>query len=381
MRSVAVLGATGSIGRQALEIVGGHPELRACALAAHSGHAALVAAARAQGVSRIALVDPAAAAAAREAFDGEVLEGPDGVEQLVSECEADIVLNAIVGAAGLRATLATFAAGADLALANKESLVAGGELVMEALRRSGRTMLPVDSEHSALAQCLAGAAEGAVTGLVVTASGGPFRGRSRESLAAVTVADALAHPTWSMGAKITIDSATLMNKGLEVIEAHHLFGVAYADIEVVVHPQSIVHGMVRFRDGALLAHIGHPDMRVPISWALTYPQRSATAVPPLDLTSGLRLDFEPPDLDTFRCLALARQAGLEGGTAPCVLNAANEAAVMSFQAGAAGFLDIADLVERALEEVPVEPLESLPQLLEADSRARAAVGAAVRTAA
>jgi 1-deoxy-D-xylulose-5-phosphate reductoisomerase len=381
MRSVAVLGATGSIGTQALEIVAGHPELQACALAAHSDHAGLVAAARGHGVSRIALVDPAAAAAARRAFAGEVLEGADGIERLVSESGADIVLNAIVGAAGLRATMATFAAGADLALANKESLVAGGELVMDALRRSGRRMLPVDSEHSALAQCLAGAASGAVTGLVVTASGGPFRGRSRESLANVTVADALAHPTWTMGAKITIDSATLMNKGLEVIEAHHLFGVGYDEIEVVVHPQSIVHGMVRFRDGALLAHVGHPDMRVPISWALTFPQRSATSVPTLDLSQALRLDFEPPDASTFRCLALARQAGIEGGTAPCVLNAANEAAVGSFRAGAAGFLDIADLVERALEAVPAEPLHSLAQLLEADGRARAAVADAVRTAA
>jgi 1-deoxy-D-xylulose-5-phosphate reductoisomerase len=381
MRSVAVLGATGSIGTQALEIVSEHPDLEACALAAHSDHAGLVAAARRHGVGSIALVDSAAAAAARREFDGEVLDGAEGIERLVAECGADIVLNAIVGAAGLRATMATFAAGADLALANKESLVAGGELVMEALRRSGRAMLPVDSEHSALAQCLAGAADGAVTGLVVTASGGPFRGRSRESLADATVADALAHPTWTMGAKITIDSATLMNKGLEVIEAHHLFGVAYADIEVVVHPQSIVHGMVRFRDGALLAHVGHPDMRVPISWALTFPQRSATSVPALDLSQTLRLDFEPPDLETFRCLALARQAGMEGGTAPCVLNAANEAAVRSFQAGAVGFLDIADLVERALESVPAEPLESLAQLLEADARARAAVGDAVRTAA
>jgi 1-deoxy-D-xylulose-5-phosphate reductoisomerase len=381
MRSVAVLGATGSVGTQALEIVSEHPDLEACALAAHSDHAGLVASARRHGVGRIALVDSAAAAAARREFAGEVLDGAEGIERLVAECGADIVLNAIVGAAGLRATMATFAAGADLALANKESLVAGGELVMEALRRSGGAMLPVDSEHSALAQCLAGAADGAVTGLVVTASGGPFRGRSRESLADATVADALAHPTWTMGAKITIDSATLMNKGLEVIEAHHLFGVAYADIEVVVHPQSIVHGMVRFRDGALLAHVGHRDMRVPISWALTFPQRSATSVPALDLSQALRLDFEPPDVETFRCLALARQAGMEGGTAPCVLNAANEAAVRSFQAGAVGFLDIADLVERALEAVPAEPLDSLAQLLEADARARAAVGDAVRTAA
>jgi 1-deoxy-D-xylulose-5-phosphate reductoisomerase len=381
MRSVAVLGATGSIGTQALEIMGAHPGLRACALAAGSDHAGLVAAARAHGVERIALVDPDAAAAARTEFAGEVLEGPDGVERLVAESGADVVLNAIVGAAGLRATLATLAAGADLALANKESLVAGGELVMDALRASGRSMLPVDSEHSALAQCLVGAADGSVSGLVITASGGPFRGRTAESLADVTVADALAHPTWTMGAKITIDSATLMNKGLEVIEAHHLFGVGYDDIEVVVHPQSIVHGMVRYRDGALLAHVGHPDMRVPISWALTYPERAATPVPTLDLTAPLRLEFEPPDLDTFRCLALARAAGREGGTAPCVLNAANEAAVASFLDGQIGFLDIAALVERALDEVPAEPLASLEQLEDADARARAAVRDAVRTAA
>jgi 1-deoxy-D-xylulose-5-phosphate reductoisomerase len=381
MRSVAVLGATGSIGTQALEIVGAHPGLRACALAAGSDHAGLVAVARAQGVERIALVDPEAAAAARRAFCGEVLDGADGVERLVAECGADVVLNAIVGSAGLRATLATLSAGADLALANKESLVAGGELVMEAVRGSGRAMLPVDSEHSALAQCLAGAPEGAVTGLVITASGGPFRGRTAESLADATVADALAHPTWTMGAKITIDSATLMNKGLEVIEAHHLFGVAYDDIDVVVHPQSIVHGMVRYRDGALLAHVGYPDMRVPISWALTFPQRAATPVPTLVLTAPLRLEFEPPDVATFRCLALARAAGREGGTAPCVLNAANEAAVASFLDGEIGFLDIAALVERALDEVAAEPLASLGQLEAADARARAAVRDAVRTAA
>jgi 1-deoxy-D-xylulose-5-phosphate reductoisomerase len=381
MRSVAVLGATGSIGRQALEIVSAHSDLRACALAAGSDHAGLVAAAARHGVDRIALVDPAAAAAARRRHAGAVLEGADGIERLIAESGADVVLNAVVGAAGLRATLQTFAAGADLALANKESLVAGGELVMDALRRSGVQMLPVDSEHSALAQCLAGAAQGSVTGLVITASGGPFRGRPREALADVTVAEALAHPTWSMGPKITVDSATLMNKGLEVIEAHHLFGLPYAAIEVVVHPQSIVHGMVRFRDGALLAHVGYPDMRVPISWALTYPGRAATPVPTLDLSAPLALEFEPPDTATFRCLALARQAGQEGGTAPCVLNAANEAAVAAFLAGGVGFLEIADLVERALDAVPAEPLSSLEQLLDADARARAVVADATRTAA
>jgi 1-deoxy-D-xylulose-5-phosphate reductoisomerase len=291
------------------------------------------------------------------------------------------VLNAIVGAAGLRATLAAFAADADVALANKESLVAGGELVLAAAHASGRLLLPVDSEHSALAQCLDGAEPGAVTGLVITASGGPFRGRRRDQLGEVTASDALAHPTWSMGQKITIDSATLMNKGLEVIETHHLFGVPYDAIEVVVHPQSIVHGMVRFRDGALLAHAGVPDMRVPISWALTHPHRGPTNVAPLDLSAPLSLEFEPPDLATFRCLALAREAGVAGGTAPCVLNAANEVAVRGFLDGRIGFLDIAGVVEDALAQVPPEPVESLEQVLDADRRARsAAAGAGVAAA-
>ncbi len=201
----------------------------------------------------------------------------------------------MVGAAGLAATLAAFESGADVALANKESLVAGGALVLEARDRAQRRLLPVDSEHSALAQCLEGAADGSVSGLVITASGGPFRGYSQEQLAGVTREQALDHPTWKMGAKITVDSATLMNKGLELIEAHHLFGIGYDAIEVVVHPQSIVHGMVRFRDGALIAHLGLPDMRVPISWALTYPQRAATPAPRLDLESAFTLEFEPPD--------------------------------------------------------------------------------------
>jgi len=287
---------------------------------------------------------------------------------------ADLVLNAIVGAAGLRATLAAFAAGADVALANKESLVAGGELVLAAAQTSGRRLLPVDSEHSALAQCLEGAEPGAVTGLVITASGGPFRGRRRDELGDVTAADALAHPTWSMGQKITIDSATLMNKGLEVIEAHHLFGVPYDAIEVVVHPQSIVHGMVRFRDGALLAHAGVPDMRVPISWALTHPHRGPTAVAPLDLSAPLSLDFEPADVATFRCLALAREAGMAGGTAPCVLNAANEVAVQAFLDGRIGFLGIAALVEATLGRsayISAPSPDSVDEVLAIDAEARA----------
>ncbi len=381
MRSVAVLGATGSIGVQALDVIAASPGLHACALSAHRDSAGLAAAARASGARFVALTDPDAAAAAPEVDGATAFTGEGAVEELIAASGADLVLNAIVGAAGLRATLAAFAAGADVALANKESLVAGGELVLAAQRASGRLLLPVDSEHSALAQCLDGAAAGAVTGLVITASGGPFRGRRREELADVTAAAALAHPTWSMGPKITIDSATLMNKGLEVIEGHHLFGIPYESIDVVVHPQSIVHGMVRFRDGALLAHVGLPDMRVPISWALTYPAREATAVPSLDLTSPLSLEFEPVDTGTFRCLALAREAGMAGGTAPCILNAANEVAVGAFLDGGIGFLDIAAVVEEALARVPAEPLSSLEQLLEADRRARAAAAGAGAAAA
>jgi len=381
MRSVAVLGATGSIGAQALDVIAARPDLRVCALSAHRDAAGLAAAACATGARLVALSDPDAAADAPEIDGVTTFTGDRAVADLIEASGADLVLNAIVGAAGLRATLAAFAAGADVALANKESLVAGGELVLAAQRASGRLLIPVDSEHSALAQCLAGAGPETVTGLVITASGGPFRGRRREELAGVTAAEALAHPTWSMGRKITIDSATLMNKGLEVIEGHHLFAIPYDAIEVVVHPQSIVHGMVRFRDGALLAHVGNPDMRVPISWALTHPAREATVVPTLDLTSALSLEFEPVDAGTFRCLALAREAGIAGGTAPCILNAANEVAVHAFLDGRIGFLDIAAVVEEALERVPAEPLESLEQVLEADRRARAAAAGAGAAAA
>jgi 1-deoxy-D-xylulose-5-phosphate reductoisomerase len=372
MRSVCVLGATGSIGAQALEIVSQNADLACCGLAARSEVGALVEAARSHGVGTIALTDPVAAEHAREVFDGRVLAGPEGMVELVAECGADVVLNAVVGAAGLEATLAAFDAGCDVALANKESLVAGGDLVLAAQRRAGRELLPVDSEHSALAQCLAGAAPGSVEGVVLTASGGPFRGVPAGQLGDVTPQQALAHPTWIMGPKITIDSATLMNKGLELIEAHFLFGIPYDRIEVVVHPQSIVHGLVRFRDGALLAHLGHPDMRVPISWALTHPCRAATAARRLDMGEAFSLDFQPADTDAFRCLSLARDAGLAGGTAPAVLNAANEVAVAAFLAGGIRFTDIAPVVEHALSRVPCEPVRRLDQVLDADRRARVA---------
>jgi 1-deoxy-D-xylulose-5-phosphate reductoisomerase len=262
--------------------------------------------------------------------------------------------------------------GVTLALANKESLVAAGELALVAKERGGGALIPVDSEHSALFQC---AQLGEPESLVLTASGGPFRGRTREELADVTAAEALEHPTWSMGAKITVDSATLANKGLEVIEAHFLFGMAYDRIEVVVHPTSIVHGLVRFRDGASIAHLGYPDMRVPISYALTYPDRMATPVPPLDLTAG-PLEFFEPDLDTFRLLALARDAGERGGTYPCAFNAANEVAVAAFLEGRIGFLEIAALVEEALARVDGAPARDLGELREADRRAREQVTAA-----
>jgi 1-deoxy-D-xylulose-5-phosphate reductoisomerase len=377
MRTIAILGATGSIGRQALEVVAANPDLRVVALAAGSDADGLVAAARATGAEQLALADPAAAERAAAALGRPVAGGADAVAALAGASGAAMVLNAVVGAAGLRASLAALEAGADLALANKESLVAGGELVLDAARRGGGAILPVDSEHSALLQCLGDIPRDQVASLVVTASGGPFRGRSRADLEGVTVEQALAHPTWAMGAKITVDSATLMNKGLEVIEAHMLFGLPYDQIEVVVHPQSIVHGMARLRDGALIAHLGHPDMRVPISFALTYPERAAVDARPLEWTEAFSLDFEPPDLETFGCLRLAIAAGKAGGTAPAVLNAANEVAVAAFLTGEIGFLEIEALVDDALQHVPVQPLDDLAAVLAADGAARTRVAARI----
>ena len=347
VKRVAVLGATGSIGRQALDIVAAHPELEACALASGS-----------RPLDALSVEHPAA-----------LCQVAGDVTELLERSEPEVVLNAIVGFAGLPATLWALEHGVDLALANKESLVAAGELALAAQRGGGARLLPVDSEHSAAFQCLDGRPPEQVDSLVITASGGPFRDFARESLADVTVAQALAHPTWSMGPKITVDSATLANKGLEVIEAHFLFGLPYARIDVVVHPQSVVHALVRFRDGAALAHVGHPDMRVPISFALTYPDRAGTVVPGLDLT-GHELTFEEPDLDTFRMLALAYEAGEAGGTAPCALNAANEVAVERFLLGTLPFLGIAEVVERVLDAWDPAPVETIDQLVAADARAR-----------
>jgi len=350
MKRVALLGATGSIGRQAVEIVERSPELELCALM--SGSSPLDGLAAAQGVEHVQVGGSAAG--------------------LLEASEPDIVLNAIVGFAGVEATLWALERGVTLALANKESLVAAGELALAAHRRGGGLLLPVDSEHSAIFQCLEGREPETVAELVLTASGGPFRGRSRADLEHVTIADALDHPTWAMGRKITVDSATLANKGLELIEAHWLFGVPYERLAVVVHPTSIVHSLVRFRDGALLAHLGQPDMRVPISFALTYPERAAVPAAPLNLASGLDLHFEAPDGDAFPLLPLARAAGERGGTFPCAYNAANEVAVAAFLEGRIGFLEIAETVAAALEQVDGAPARDLDDLVAVDAAARRA---------
>jgi 1-deoxy-D-xylulose-5-phosphate reductoisomerase len=371
---VLVLGATGSIGLQALDVIARSEDLTVAGLSAQRSWEDLTRLADEHGVRRIALSDDDAARAATGSWTGDVLAGPEGLVQLVLESDADLVLNAIVGSAGLGPTVATLGEGIDLALANKESLVVGGELVMALAEATGARILPVDSEHSALFQLIEGetatAGAGTIERLTLTASGGPFRGKVRSELESVTVADALAHPTWDMGGKITIDSATLMNKGLEVIEAHHLFGVEYDRIDVVVHPQSIVHSYVTLSDGAALAHLGTPDMRVPISAALHHPKRAEVPVQPLDLAQIGSLQFEPVDAETFKCLRLALEAGKAAGTAPCVLNAANEVAVHAFLDGRLPFLGIADVIEATLQELPGEPIRAFETLYEADHQAR-----------
>jgi 1-deoxy-D-xylulose-5-phosphate reductoisomerase len=382
-RRLAILGSTGSIGVQALDVVSRSTpeELQVVALSAASAWEPLLEQARRHGVKRIALTDRDAAALAAEAWtDGEVLSGPDGLVTLLTECQCDLVLNAIVGSAGLVPTVAALGEGIDLALANKESLVVGGELVTQLAEATGATMIPVDSEHSALHQLLASERPGTVDRLVITASGGPFRGKQTRELEEVTAAQALRHPTWAMGGKITIDSATLMNKGLELIEAHHLFGTPYERIDVVVHPQSIIHSLIQLCDGATLAHLGYPDMRVPISYALHYPERVDVPVRPLDLVELGALTFEAPDLETFTCLRLAREAARAGGTAPCTLNAANEVAVHAFLGGRLGFLDIAAVISETLARLPAEPVRAFESLYDADHEARAVAGELVARA-
>ena len=377
-RRLLILGSTGSIGTQAIDVCLRSDELEIVGLSAERSWEALVAQAREHGVQRIALADEHAAARAGEAWtDGRVLAGAEGLVRLVVDSEADLVLNALVGSAGLGPTVATLGEGIDLALANKESLVVGGELVTALAEATGARITPVDSEHTALHQLLAGQPPGSVSRLTITASGGPFRGRVAGELQDVTVKEALAHPTWAMGGKITIDSATLMNKGLEVMEAHHLFGTPYERIDVVVHPQSLIHGIIALADGAMLAHMGPPDMRIAISYALHRGESVPLPIAPLDLAAVGELSFEAVDMDAVPCLRLALEAAREGGTAPCVLNAANEIAVHAFLEGRLRFLDIAEVIERTLASLGSEPVLAFESLYEADRRAREEAAEAV----
>jgi 1-deoxy-D-xylulose-5-phosphate reductoisomerase len=377
-KRLLILGSTGSIGTQALDVCSRSDELELVGLSAERSWEALIAQARAHGVDEVALADEHAAARASEAWtDGRVHAGAEGLVQLVLATVPDLVLNALVGSAGLGPTVAALGEGIDLALANKESLVVGGELVTALAEATGARIIPVDSEHTALHQLLAGQPPGSVQRLTITASGGPFRGRRRSEMADVTVKEALAHPNWAMGGKITIDSATLMNKGLEVMEAHHLFGTPYDRIDVVVHPQSLIHGIVQLADGAMLAHLGPPDMRIAISYALHGGESVDLPVTPLDLAAVGALTFEPVDVEAFPCLALAREAARHGGTAPCVLNAANEIAVHAFMESRLRFLEIPGVIEQALESLPSEPVQAFESLYEADRRAREIAGEAV----
>ncbi|HEV8115270.1 MAG TPA: 1-deoxy-D-xylulose-5-phosphate reductoisomerase [Acidimicrobiales bacterium] len=377
MRTVAVVGATGSIGTQTVEVVRSEPDrYRITALGANRSVAALAALAVELRPAVVAIAETSLEAELKAAVPAgtEVRSGPGALASLATE--AEVVVNGVVGFAGLPVTLAALEAGRRLALANKESLIAAGPIVQRARRTPGAEIVPVDSEHCAVHQCLrSGAADGRdVATVVLTASGGPFRGRSPAQLEQITIDEALAHPTWSMGPKITVDSSTLMNKGLEVIEAVELFGpgsgVGYDQIEVVVHPQSVIHSMVTFSDGATLAQLSMPDMRLPIGYALAYPDRLGVPFGAIDWASLRRLDFEPPDLGAFRCLALAYAAGREGGTRPAQLSGANEVAVEAFLAGRIGWLDIPSVVEATLERTVGTNPGSLDVVLEADREAR-----------
>jgi 1-deoxy-D-xylulose-5-phosphate reductoisomerase len=372
MRSVSLIGSSGSIGTQALEFLRTEPDrFKVHALAVHRSVEVLVAQAREFNPSFVVVGDPSRRADAEAGVPRgtQVLVGPEGMAEAARG--ADVVLNAVVGFAGLPVTMATLEAGKRLALANKESLIAGAPVVQKARRTPGAEIVPVDSEHCALHQCLT-AVDGtaAVARLLLTASGGPFRGRAAGELGAVTVSDALAHPTWSMGPKITVDSSTMMNKGLEVIEAHELFGMDYDRIDVVVHPQSVVHSMVELRDGSTLAQLSDPDMRLPIGYALGWPDRAATPFGALDWSGSLTLTFEPPDRAVFRCIDLAYAAGRQGGSAPAWLSAANEVAVEEFLAGRLRWNEIADVVAETLEGCRDEQIDQVEAVLAADAAAR-----------
>ncbi|HXD36368.1 MAG TPA: 1-deoxy-D-xylulose-5-phosphate reductoisomerase [Rhodanobacter sp.] len=390
MRQIAVLGATGSIGGSTLDVIARHPQqFRASVLTAHRRVDALVDLCVRHRPDLAVIADPALEGelARRLAASGvhcEVASGAAALATAAAGALCDTVVAAIVGAAGLESTLAAARAGKRLLLANKESIVMAGPLLLEAVARGGGALIPVDSEHNALFQCLPGGrpdlARSGVRRLILTASGGPFRGRSRAELAHVTPEQACKHPNWVMGRKISVDSATLMNKGLEVIEAHHLFAAPTEAIEVVVHPQSLIHSMVEYVDGSVLAQLGNPDMRTAIAHALAWPERTESGVASLDLAACVPLQFEAPDLATFRCLALAFQALRAGGDAPAVLSAANEVAVEAFLAGTLAFLSIADVVEAVLAELPALAVVDIPTLLERDRSARDAARRVLRKA-
>ena len=374
-KTIALLGSTGSIGRQTLAVAR-ELKLRVAALAAGSSVDMLEAQAREFHPRLAVRYDAAAAEVLRQRLadtDIEVLSGPEGLLAAAQAQEADTVVTAVVGSVGLEPTLAAIRLGRRIALANKETLVCAGELVMAEAAAYGADIVPVDSEHSAIFQCLQGCADrGEIRRLILTCSGGPFFGKRYDELESMTPADALKHPNWSMGAKITIDSATLMNKGLEVIEAMRLYGLPLAQVEAVVHRQSVIHSLVEFRDGAMLAQLGTPDMKLPIRYAMTWPHRAASPEKPLDLLACGALTFAPIDQDAFRCFAIARQCAAVGGTACAILNGANEAAVGLFLQGKLGFNDIPRRVERALERTEVQYQPSLADILEADKAARRA---------
>ena len=375
-KRVCVLGSTGSIGTQTLDVARRHPEfVKIVALSANTQVELLLEQVREFSVEHVVLANAEIADAWRARFAeiGAMLHaGPEAIVELCNLPEVDMVVNSLVGAAGMQASYATLVAGKQLALANKESLVVGGDVLMPL--STHETLLPIDSEHGAIYQCLLGEDPAEVTRLWVTASGGPFRGKKAADLQNITVEQALSHPTWNMGRKISIDSSTLMNKGLEVIEAHHLFAMPYDKIAVVVQPQSAIHSMVEFTDGSVKAHLGTTDMRIPIQFALSYPARWSAPVEPLDFRTLGSLEFEAPDLETFRCLALAIEAGTTGGTLPAVMNAANEVAVAAFLDEQIPYLGIAELVERAMNhavrEGSVQAATSIDQLLAIDAETR-----------
>lgn len=377
---VAILGCTGSIGRQALDVCAQHSDLlEVVALSAHGKTKELVDAARTHHVACVAVTDSSHATdpiLAELPKGTELLFGADALARIVVRDDVDCVLNAVVGAAGLTASYETLRSGKRLALANKESLVVGGDVLMP-LARPGQ-MLPVDSEHSAIFQCLVGEERNPIHAIWLTCSGGPFFGRTHDELAGITAADALRHPTWSMGPKITIDSATLMNKGLERIEAMHLFRVPMEQITVLIQRESKIHSMVEYEDGSVIAQLGASDMRIPIQYAFSYPNRWDAPCSRVDFREIASLSFGAPDMETFRCLALAERAGIEGGTYPCVLNAANEVAVHAFLNDECSFTDIAHLVERALDAHVREEAESIEQLRDVDAWARSLTAHALK---